>query len=107
MVPNVVGLVIVPSIFVVNELYTSWKEKQRCLDRDTGSRQNDYVFPLITENVKAFHFITFFLADWTCWLGSRFLGQGARVCILREVDRRERLKHRENEIGGITETHLD
>lgn len=36
MVPNVVGLVIVPSIFVVNELYSAWKEKEICLDGDTG-----------------------------------------------------------------------
>lgn len=38
MVPNVVGLVIVPSILVVNELYASWKEKQDCLDRGRGGR---------------------------------------------------------------------
>lgn len=50
MVPNVVGLVIVPSIFVVNELYIAWKEKQQVLDRGTGSRHKMIMlrFPLIT-----------------------------------------------------------
>lgn len=32
-VPNVVGLVIVPSILVVNELYTSCKDEQHHLDK--------------------------------------------------------------------------
>lgn len=36
-VPNVVGLVIVPSILVVNELYTSCKDEQHHLDREAGS----------------------------------------------------------------------
>lgn len=38
MVPNVEGLIIVPSILVVNELYIPCKEKQYFLDRETGSR---------------------------------------------------------------------
>lgn len=38
MVPNVVGLVIVPSVLVVNELYIAWREKQRCLDRRHGQQ---------------------------------------------------------------------
>jgi len=48
MVPNVVGLVIVPSILVVNELYIAWREKQVCLDRRHRKQaQNDYdVFSL-------------------------------------------------------------
>lgn len=32
MVPNVVGLVIVPCVLVVNELYIAWKERQPCLE---------------------------------------------------------------------------
>lgn len=32
-VPNVVGLVIVPSVLVVNELDTSCKDEQHCLDK--------------------------------------------------------------------------
>lgn len=69
MVPNVEGLVIVPSILVVNELYISCKEKQHYLDRDTGSRDKMIVliFPLITQNAKAFHVILLLfsvLLDW-------------------------------------------
>lgn len=49
MVPNVVGLVIVPSVLVVNELYMAWREKQRCLDkRHRKKTSNDYdVFSLL------------------------------------------------------------
>lgn len=35
MVPNVIGLVIVPSVLVVNELYIPWKQKRHHLDKDT------------------------------------------------------------------------
>lgn len=38
MVPNVVGLVIVPSILVVNELYIAWRKKQICSDERHGKR---------------------------------------------------------------------
>lgn len=37
MVPNVVGLVIVPSVLVVNELYTFCKDERHRLGRETGS----------------------------------------------------------------------
>lgn len=61
-VPNVEGLVIVPSILVVNELYISCKEKQHYLDRDTGSRDKMIVL------IFPFHFILllFVLSYWTC-----------------------------------------
>lgn len=36
MIPNIIGLVIVPCILVVNELYTAWKQKVHCLDSDAG-----------------------------------------------------------------------
>lgn len=36
MIPNIIGLVIVPCILVVNELYTAWKQKAHCLDSDAG-----------------------------------------------------------------------
>lgn len=68
MIPNVVGLVIVPSILVVNELYIAWKEKQRCLDRDTGSRHTMKMlcFPFDYSECQGFlfHTVTFFLSDW-------------------------------------------
>lgn len=84
MVPNVEGLIIVPSILVVNELYISCKEKQYFLDRETGSKVKMLMltFFLITQKAKAFRFmlIFFFL---TCWLLSQKVGRGVRACILR------------------------
>lgn len=72
MVPNVVGLVIVPSVLVVNELYIAWKEKQHCLDRDMGSRHTMIMlcFPLDYSDCQGFlfHTVTFFLS---CCLLSR------------------------------------
>lgn len=45
MVPNVVGLVIVPSVLVVNELYTSCKDERHRLGRETGIVEiNDCIF---------------------------------------------------------------
>lgn len=80
MVPNVEGLVIVPSILVVNELYISCKEKQQYLDRDTGSRDKMIVL------IFPFHFI---LLLFSVLLDLRLLkpkvGQGVRACILREA----------------------
>lgn len=68
MVPNVEGLIIVPSILVVNELYIPCKEKQYFLDRETGSRVKMLMltFFLITQKAKAFHFmlIFFLFSDW-------------------------------------------
>lgn len=73
MIPNVVGLVIVPSILVVNELYIAWRENQCCLDRDTGSRHNMIMMCfslLITQNVKAFISYCNILPVWLVLLAS-------------------------------------
>lgn len=69
MIPNVVGLVIVPSIFVVNELYIACKEKQLCSDRDTGSRHKMIMLCFPFDNLEcqgfSFHTVTvFLLADF-------------------------------------------
>lgn len=65
MIPNVVGLVIVPSIFVVNELYIAWKKKQHCLDRDTRSRHKMIMLCFPFDKLECqgflFHTVTVFL----------------------------------------------
>lgn len=68
MVPNVVGLVIVPSILVVNELYTPCKDKQYYLDRERGSRNKMIMFSVPFDNSECqgflFHTVTLFLFHW-------------------------------------------
>lgn len=100
MVPNVVGLVIVPSVLVVNELYISWKEKQRCLDTDTGSRYKMIMLSFAFDNSEcqgfSCHTVSLFLSNWIGWLMSRLWGQEVRVCILRRVSGCARRQNRKS-----------
>ncbi len=88
-VPNVVGLVIVPSILVVNELYISWEEKQHCLNRDTPSRHKMIMlsFPFIYLECLSFLCLyTNFFPVRLDWLASApNFRQEVRVCILSKV----------------------
>lgn len=79
MIPDIIGLVIVPCVLVVNELYTAWRQKKPRLDRDT--RQKGAMVMFIPFNNSECQNSRF--RSQTSYLGSQLQGREVRVCILR------------------------